>query len=63
MICAEGYIPESGTCLYDSGGPLVADGRLLGIVSWGYETCASGRPDVYTKISAVRDWIRDNSGV
>jgi secreted trypsin-like serine protease len=39
-----------------SGGPLVADGELIGIVSWG-EACALGRPDVYARISFYRAWI------
>jgi secreted trypsin-like serine protease len=32
--------------------------RLIGTVSCAYKRCAvTGYPDVYTKISAVRDWI------
>ncbi|CAG2178436.1 unnamed protein product, partial [Oppiella nova] len=44
----------------DSGGPVVANGVLVGAVSWGYEqTCA--QPDtygVYTRIAKFRDWIK-----
>ena len=45
----------------DDGGTLTTlycPRRLVGIVSWGAWDC--GRPDypaVYTKVSAVRDWI------
>lgn len=44
-------------CMGDSGGPLVlADGALIGIVSWGVP-CGVGMPDIYTKVSSYKDWI------
>lgn len=49
-----------GTCRGDSGGPLVIYGPqgplLVGITSWGLP-CAMGLPDVFTRISAVYQWI------
>lgn len=59
MICA-GY-PEGGkdACLFDSGGPLVVDGSLTGIVSHG-KGCA--RPDqykIYTNVAFFKDWISE----
>nr|CAD7392187.1 unnamed protein product [Timema cristinae] len=48
----------------DSGGPMVAEGKLYGVVSWGPEKCAEPRqPGVYTKTSVFRDWILVSSGV
>lgn len=40
----------------DSGGPLTSGGSLHGAVSWGV-ACARGFPDVYSRVSAHRDWI------
>lgn len=64
MLCAMGY--RDGvvidTCQGDSGGPLVAgagpQARLIGITSWG-RGCAIRWPGVYTRVSAVHDWIVD----
>ncbi|KXN64997.1 putative trypsin-like serine protease precursor, partial [Conidiobolus coronatus NRRL 28638] len=62
MICA-GY--ESGnkdSCDGDSGGPLgvVRHGKfhLVGITSWGNGCARPGFPGVYTRVSAVVDWIK-----
>ena len=45
----------------DGGGPLTTlycPRKLVGIVSWGTWDCAHpDYPEVYTKVSAVRDWI------
>lgn len=64
MLCAMGH--RDGvvidTCQGDSGGPLVAGqgsgARLIGITSWG-KGCAIRWPGVYTRVSAVQDWISD----
>ena len=57
--CTIIYIKLQG----DSGGPLAVkqeDGSyfLAGITSFGSGTCAEGVPGVYTRVSEVRDWIK-----
>lgn len=49
-----------GTCMGDSGGPLISGGQQIGIVSWGIP-CGQGRPDVYTRVFSHRNWILQNS--
>ncbi|CAD6230942.1 GSCOCT00006889001.2-RA-CDS [Cotesia congregata] len=46
-----------GACHGDSGGPLTANGTLIGLVSFG-RPCAVGYPDVYTRVFFYRDWIK-----
>ncbi|KAK9730711.1 Trypsin [Popillia japonica] len=41
----------------DSGGPLVANGKQIGVVSWGTAKCGSTQPAVYARVSAYIDWI------
>ncbi|XP_063982737.1 serine protease 48-like [Diachasmimorpha longicaudata] len=48
-----------GVCNGDSGGPLAADGVLIGIVSYGIP-CGMGHPDVFTRVYHFKDWIADN---
>ncbi|XP_034935567.1 transmembrane protease serine 9-like [Chelonus insularis] len=56
-VCTLTKVGE-GACHGDSGGPLSADGVLVGLVSFG-RPCARGFPDVYTRVSAFVDWIED----
>lgn len=57
MICA--FDEGRDTCRGDSGGPLSANGTLVGIVSWGIG-CAIGRyPGVYTDVASFNAWIQD----
>ncbi len=58
MFCA-GYV-EGGkdSCVGDSGGPFIIDGKLAGLVSWGPDACAL--PDaygVYTRVSNYTAWL------
>lgn len=53
---------NQGACLLDSGSPLVANGQLIGVVSW-VKYCALGVPDGYARISSFVDWIQEVSGV
>ena len=62
MLCASTSQGKT-SCSGDSGGPLVyerGDGStmLIGIVSWGPSPCgAGGLPVIYTRVSAIRDWV------
>ncbi|XP_075062159.1 ovochymase-1 [Mixophyes fleayi] len=56
----------ASSCLGDSGGPLICSVHnkyvLVGIVSWGSDTCDPLAPAVYTAISKYRDWIKQHTG-
>lgn len=56
------HSPGHGICNGDSGGPLIrrSDGLQIGIVSWSLP-CALGVPDVFTRISAYKKFIEDNT--
>ena len=45
------------SCKGDSGEPLMIDGVLAGIASFGAGCARRGVPGVYTSIAAVRDFI------
>lgn len=44
-------------CNGDSGGPLMVEGRLVGIVSYGEDCARPDYPGVYTEVAHFRDWI------
>lgn len=64
MVCAEGVRDDRivDSCIGDSGGPLIAGrsetARLIGVVSWGPQRCASRYPGVYTRVSAFTTFLR-----
>lgn len=63
QICAA--VPEGGkdACQGDSGGPMTIQGRLAGLVSWGYGCARPGYPGVHTEIAAFSDWIASKTGI
>ncbi len=69
MLCA-GAADTAGrvidSCQGDSGGPLVSAlggaERLIGVVSWGDE-CASKYPGVYTRVSAMYDFLLNQGAI
>lgn len=59
FICTKG-VKGSGVCDYDSGSPLVINEKLVGIVSGTpVGNCATGAPDLYTKVRPYETWITD----
>ena len=69
MVCAAG-VTQAGTvidaCQGDSGGPLVGGKgsslRLVGVVSWG-EDCGTKHPGVYTRISAMTEFLMSQNAI
>ncbi|MEU5879147.1 serine protease [Spirillospora sp. NPDC047279] len=49
MICAGSATAD--TCQFDSGGPLVTNGRVTGVVSWGYGCGKAGYPGVFARVT------------
>ncbi|XP_044533306.1 trypsin-like, partial [Gracilinanus agilis] len=58
MICLGFLEGGKDSCQEDTGGPVVCNGELQGIVSWGYGCAQKGRPGVYTKVCNYVDWIK-----
>ncbi|MGI9187904.1 MAG: S1 family peptidase [Gaiellales bacterium] len=62
MVCAGFAAGGIDTCQGDSGGPLTVPNAagatiLAGVVSWGYECAAAGRPGLYTRAATLTSWI------
>jgi secreted trypsin-like serine protease len=56
MFCAGSSKADS--CQYDSGGPLLVKGGLVGLTSWGKDCAAPGYPGVYVRLSAYADVLK-----
>lgn len=59
MLCAG--ITETGggdSCIGDNGGPLVVNGVLHGLVSWGTGCGKPHNPRVYVRVSSFTNWIK-----
>jgi trypsin len=65
-ICAGYPDGQKDSCNGDSGGPLFAFEKniftLVGVVSFGDECAKPGFPGVYTRITSVVDYIKENMG-
>ncbi|KAG8433704.1 hypothetical protein GDO86_012165 [Hymenochirus boettgeri] len=60
MLCAGDMAGGKDTCEGDSGGPLICDGKLQGITSWGNPVCGlPNKPGIFTIVSNYIDWIQD----
>ncbi|XP_069853436.1 cationic trypsin-3-like [Dipodomys merriami] len=58
MFCLGFLEGGKDSCQYDSGGPVVCNGELQGIVSWGHGCALKGKPGVYAKVCNYLDWIQ-----
>jgi secreted trypsin-like serine protease len=58
QICAEA--PGVSVCGGDQGGPLVCNGKLAGVYSWGEASCGPAYPAVFIRVSSYYDWIVEN---
>ncbi|XP_037943483.1 trypsin eta-like [Teleopsis dalmanni] len=62
-VCA-GYVNGGvDACQGDAGSPLLVDGKVIGIVSWGYGCGRKYNPGVYTNVVRLVDWIEQNAAV
>ncbi|KAJ8918129.1 hypothetical protein NQ315_011586 [Exocentrus adspersus] len=60
MFCAGSGGKDA--CQNDSGGPLVANGVLTGVVSFGASCGSPSYPGVYTSVPKLRAWIKTKTG-
>lgn len=44
---------------YYSGGPAIADGKLVGVANFVVGGCGSKYPDGYAKVSFFKNWITE----
>ncbi|MVU78425.1 trypsin-like serine protease [Nocardia sp. ET3-3] len=51
MVCAGSTQADTGE--FDSGGPLLVDGKLVGITSWARGIAVAGYPGVYARVADV----------
>ncbi|XP_070161271.1 chymotrypsin-2-like [Polyergus mexicanus] len=60
-ICANDPNISRGSCKGDSGGPLIVNGKLVGVVSWAKACSLTDYPTVFTRIPSYIDWIEKNA--
>ena len=63
MICGARPAEGNSACNGDSGGPVVIEGILVGIVSWGIGCTETGYPIVYSNIATLKSFVTNTTGV
>ncbi|CAH2251961.1 jg13831 [Pararge aegeria aegeria] len=59
-FCAGFLSRGGGACNHDVGGPGIADGILMGIISFGSPVCGTpDAPTVFTKLGYYSDWVEE----
>lgn len=58
MICSGKFTGDEAPCQGDKGGPLMYNGRQVGIFSWGIGCACSKIPSVYTAVSSIYAWLQ-----
>ncbi|XP_055378951.1 trypsin 3A1-like [Condylostylus longicornis] len=61
MFCAGQIDGSKDSCRMDSGGPLVMNNKLYGIISWGRSCGKPNSPGVYTNVKNFIGWIKEIS--
>ena len=62
MLCA-GFEGGKGVCTYDSGSPLVVEGKLVGVVNFSAGCAEHHSPAVYANIVVLTDFLVSNTGI
>ena len=62
MLCA-GFDAGKGICTSDSGGPLVVEGKLVGVVSFSIGCGENETPAVYADIAELRNFVVSNTDI
>ncbi|XP_077298267.1 anionic trypsin-2-like [Arctopsyche grandis] len=60
MVCA-GSGHKKGVCQGESGAPLICEGELVGVMSWGFGCISTTFPTIFTNLTQYAEWIEDNA--
>ncbi|XP_025836154.1 brachyurin-like [Agrilus planipennis] len=61
VICSSGA-GKKGLCAGDSGGPLAANKKLVGVASFrGFNGCEAGDPSGFSRVTSFLNWIKANT--